>query len=56
MNKKINEITQDRGIAERFAGMGGDAASGSRADLERLLRVQRVTFKRLIEQARIKEE
>ena len=56
MNKKINEITQDGGIADRFATMGGDAASGSRADLERLLKDQHVTFKRLIEQAKIKEE
>lgn len=56
LNRKINEITQDRRIAERFSGMGGDAASGSRADLERLLNDQRVTFKRLIDQAKIKEE
>ncbi len=56
LNKKINEITQDRSIIERFATMGGDAAVGTRADLERLLKDQRVTFKRLIEQAKIKEE
>ena len=56
LNKKINEITQERSIVERFATMGGDAATGSRAELERLLKDQRVTFKRLIEQAKIKEE
>ncbi len=56
LNKKINEITQDRSIIERFATMGGDAAGGTRADLDRLLKDQRVTFKRLIEQAKIKEE
>ena len=56
LNKAINEITQDRSIIERFATMGGDTASGTRADLDRLLKDQRVTFKRLIEQAKIKEE
>lgn len=56
LNRKINEITKDPNIVERFAGMGGDAASGSRAALERLLKDQRVTFKRLIEQAKISQE
>lgn len=56
LNKRVNEITADRGIVERFATMGGDAATGTRADLDRLLKDQRVTFKRLIEQAKIKEE
>ncbi len=56
LNKKVNEITSDRSIVERFATMGGDAATGTRADLDRLLKDQRVTFKRLIEQAKIKED
>ena len=56
LNKRVNEITSERSIVERFASMGGDAATGTRADLDRLLKDQRVTFKRLIEQAKIKED
>ena len=53
LNKKINEITRDPAIAERFITMGGDAATGTRAELERLLKDQTTTFKRLIETAKI---
>ena len=55
LNKNINAITSDRAVAERYASMGGEAAPGSRTDLERLLKEQRVLFRQLIEHANIKE-
>lgn len=54
MNRKVNEITGDPAIAERFIGLGGEAAQGARQDLDRTLMDQRSTFRRLIEQANIK--
>lgn len=56
LNRKINEITRDPSIAERFLAMGGEAAQGSRQDLDKTLRDQRATFSRLIQSANIKSE
>lgn len=56
LNRKVNEILKDPAIAERFLGMGGEAAPGSRADLDATFREQRGTFKRLIESAHIKAD
>lgn len=55
LNRKVNEILRDPAIVEQFATMGGEAAPGSRAELDRVLKEQRVTFKRLIERANIHE-
>lgn len=55
VNRKVGEILGDPAIVEQFAAMGGDAAPGSRAELEQVLKEQRVTFKRLIQQANIHE-
>lgn len=55
VNRKVNEILKDPAIIEQFAAMGGEAAPGSRADLDRLLKEQRATFKGLIERANIRE-
>ena len=56
LNRRINEITGDPAIADRFLGLGGEAARGSRDDLDKILREQRSTFRRLIQAANIKEE
>ncbi|WP_213958810.1 MULTISPECIES: tripartite tricarboxylate transporter substrate binding protein [unclassified Variovorax] len=56
LNRRINEVTSDPAIAERFLGLGGEAIRGSREDLDKLLREQRSTFRRLIQTANIKEE
>ena len=56
LNKEIRKITEDKAIVDKFATMGGDAASGSRAELEKTLADQRVLFKKLIETANIKAD
>lgn len=56
LNAKVREITADPDIALRFSGMGGDAAVGSRAELEALLKGQRVVFRQLIDKSGIKPD
>lgn len=56
LSAKVREITADPAVAERFAGMGGDAAVGTRGELEALLKEQRVLFRQLIEKANIKPD
>lgn len=56
LNAKVREILSDPAVAERFAGMGGDAAVGTRAELEALLKGQRVLFRQLIDKANIKPD
>jgi len=53
LNKAINDVLKDPDLQQRFISIGGEAASGSRQDLDLILRDQRVTFSKLIEQAGI---
>jgi tripartite-type tricarboxylate transporter receptor subunit TctC len=56
LNRESRVVAQDPKLNERFEIFGAVAASGSRADLERLIRDQRVLFKGLLEQAKINPE
>ncbi len=56
LNAKVREVTGDPAIAERFATMGGDAAIGTRAELDTILKGQRVLFRQLITKANIKAD
>jgi tripartite-type tricarboxylate transporter receptor subunit TctC len=56
LNTKVREITSDPAIAQRFTTMGGEAAVGTRDDLEKMLRDQRVLFSQLIDSANIKPD
>lgn len=56
LNAKVREITADPAIVERFASLGGDAAVGTRPELEAVLKEQRVLFRQLIDKANIKPD
>lgn len=56
LNRAARQAMQDPRVNERLAIFGAEAASGSVADAERLLREQRTLFKGLVEQAKIKPE
>jgi hypothetical protein len=56
LNRESRVVAQDPKLNERFEIFGAVAGSGSRADLERLIRDQRVLFKGLLEQAKINPE
>jgi tripartite-type tricarboxylate transporter receptor subunit TctC len=56
LNRESRVVAQDPKLNERFAVFGAEAASGTRAELDRLIRDQRTLFKGLVEEARIKPE
>lgn len=56
LNQEIRKITEDKAIGEKFIAMGGEAAVGSRDELERTLKDQRMLFRQLIAGANIKAE
>jgi tripartite-type tricarboxylate transporter receptor subunit TctC len=56
LNRESRLVAQDPKLNERYEILGAMAASGSRAELERLIKDQRVLFKGLMDQAKIKPE
>ena len=56
LNRESRLVAQDPRLNERYEVFGAEAASGTRADLDRLIREQRVLFKGLVEQAKIQPE
>ena len=56
LNRESRMVAQDPRLNERYEIFGAEAASGTRAELDRLIKEQRTLFKGLVEQAKIKPE
>ncbi|NML44299.1 tripartite tricarboxylate transporter substrate binding protein [Ramlibacter sp. G-1-2-2] len=56
LNAKVREVLAAPDVAQRFVDMGGEVAMGSRAELDQILKGQRVLFRELITRANIKQD
>lgn len=56
LNSASRAVAADVKLGARYELFGAEAASGSRADLDRLIKEQRTLFKGLVEQAKIQPE
>ena len=56
LNRESRVVAQDPALKERYAIFGAEPASGSRAELDRLIRDQRALFTGLVKQAKISPE